>query len=509
MKKRWFIGASLAAYTLLVGIPAIFHAIWLDEAQAWNIARDLNFFQMFTLSSYEGNGMLWHVLIYPLAHFGLPVVSMQVINFLLALGTVYLILRYAPFPIMARLALISSYFFVFEYAVLARNYQISAFILILIALAYPTRFIRPWRFFILLVLLAFTNVHSAIIVVAIVLVFAYEAWRNKTVIKRNTTILCLAFMTYAGLAQLLMLIPVSNVAAQLQVTHLFVSIQSINAALSAVTRAFLPISIGGHVFWNITVFDHDGLIGIGVALCVWLCTLVPFMRQRKMLILYVGTSLGLLLFFFSKHSHYIRHDGFIFLAWLFVLWISAKELSGVDSKNIKAPWTFWAKVVITIILAAQAIGGVVGLYHAYTEPLSNSRYIADYLAKTPNNIPVLVYINIQATSLSAYQDKREFYCLKTEDDCTYMLWSTLAWSTIQDIGMSSSTLYNIGTAIRLFERRDPTRPYYILFDNTYSAHAFGFDDSRLAASIDEPCITVNCSYYLYYYDPEIKRKSLF
>lgn len=48
-------------------ITIIFHEKWRDEAQAWLIARDLDFWGIIKQMTYEGHPPLWHFILAPFA----------------------------------------------------------------------------------------------------------------------------------------------------------------------------------------------------------------------------------------------------------------------------------------------------------------------------------------------------------------------------------------------------------------------------------------------------------
>ena len=77
----------IALYFCIVLITVFNHEIWRDEAQAWCLVRDLDFPMLYTAARYEGHPMLWYLLIYPLAKFGLPVFSMQIASFVLVFAS--------------------------------------------------------------------------------------------------------------------------------------------------------------------------------------------------------------------------------------------------------------------------------------------------------------------------------------------------------------------------------------------------------------------------------------
>ena len=53
----------MTIYALSSFLLLVFHESWRDEAQAWLIARDLNFFEIIKQLKYEGHFLLWFVIL--------------------------------------------------------------------------------------------------------------------------------------------------------------------------------------------------------------------------------------------------------------------------------------------------------------------------------------------------------------------------------------------------------------------------------------------------------------
>ena len=66
---------------LFITIFALFHhEIWRDEAQAWCLVRDLNFFEIVNNIKIEGHPCIWYLILFPLTRLHLPVESMQILS---------------------------------------------------------------------------------------------------------------------------------------------------------------------------------------------------------------------------------------------------------------------------------------------------------------------------------------------------------------------------------------------------------------------------------------------
>ena len=155
------------------------HTPWRDEAQSWLLVRDLNLGGLISQMSYEGTPPLWHLILFPLAKLGLPYASELIIHYLFALALIFLLIFFSPFPKIIKLILPFSYFFLFEYTVIARNYNLTVLLLFIIAFIYNSRFKRPILYASLVFLLAWTNLHSFAIAAVLFCLFLYEIIKNR------------------------------------------------------------------------------------------------------------------------------------------------------------------------------------------------------------------------------------------------------------------------------------------------------------------------------------------
>lgn len=157
----------LAAWILLFASVAVTHVVWRDEVRALSIALSAETWQsLFEAVRPEGHPMLWYLLLKgAYAIVGDPVVLQGLAAVVAASAMVLFVLR-APFP-PALLALYAfSFPVLFDLGVLARNYGISALLMIIAAglISEPRR--NAVGIAVTLALLANTNVHSAVLAAA-------------------------------------------------------------------------------------------------------------------------------------------------------------------------------------------------------------------------------------------------------------------------------------------------------------------------------------------------------
>ena len=85
--------AFMGLFAVLLGLVTSQHEMYVDEAQAWLIARDSgNLLELVQHLRYEGHPALWYLLLYLPAHLSASLVWMQVVNYVLSLTMAWLVL---------------------------------------------------------------------------------------------------------------------------------------------------------------------------------------------------------------------------------------------------------------------------------------------------------------------------------------------------------------------------------------------------------------------------------
>ncbi len=134
------------------------HEPFRDEAQKWLIARDCNISQIIGMAGYEGHPTLWTFMLVPLAKFGWPIFSMQLLCWAIMCAAIYIFITKSPFHIAIKFAFCCSYFIMYEYTVIARNYCLVILGLMLFAHFFKTRKSNIFPFALSLLLLSQSQV---------------------------------------------------------------------------------------------------------------------------------------------------------------------------------------------------------------------------------------------------------------------------------------------------------------------------------------------------------------
>ena len=121
----------LLLFSILLALVTRAHEIYLDEAQAWLIARHShNLAELFHNLHYEGHPAVWYLLIYPVAHLSNEISWIRAINYALSVVTAGLILFDRRNPMTVKVLLVFSVFVFFYMGVIARSYMLAGMLLI-------------------------------------------------------------------------------------------------------------------------------------------------------------------------------------------------------------------------------------------------------------------------------------------------------------------------------------------------------------------------------------------
>ena len=335
---RVLASAALLVWIAVTATISVRHEPWRDEADAWLVARDADVVTFIRHTSLSGTPALWRVILLPLARGGAPYDSQKAVHLAIAAATAALILFRSPFHWLTRLAAVFSYFFAYEYAVVVQDYALTVLLLLLIALWYPTRGERPYRYAALVALLANGSTHGLFIAAFLGLFFAYEnirAWKP------------ILIMLAGGLLSVAQL---ASALGERGTTHLHLRLAE---PAGAIGSAFLPL-----VDWN-----GAPLVGLViVASATWWL----WRRDRLLIALLWCCFAALMLIFTFWWFGGVRHAGLLLVVVLAVLWMARTERS--------AP-----VVLLTLALLVSDVSAFRMMRDDYRDAFSGSKDLAAFL----------------------------------------------------------------------------------------------------------------------------------
>ena len=338
---------ALALYIGVVAFVAAHHEPWRDEADPWLAARDASASELLQLFRHGGTPGLWYFLLIPLARSGAPYGSQHVLHVGVAAAAAALVLFASPFPRFARLLIPFTYFFSYEYAVIARTYALSAVLLFAVAALYRQRDLRPIAYAVCVALLANTNVHSLCIAALIGVAYLLDSRRH---------IGAIAIMLAGGAASLFQIWPAPDA-----MVHGVVSNFHPEAPLLALRNAFFP---------HVPILQSLATI-LGAAIVV--VASIAVSRSRGTILILWGSYAVLTFIFILKWVGGVRHLGFVLLLLLFALWTAV----GQPQRARVACWSLLSISMVASLVMAMIFWRLDTLY-AFSGAQETARWIRDH-----------------------------------------------------------------------------------------------------------------------------------
>jgi len=289
-KRNFFIYLCRGAFILyaigiLYGITQ--HEPWRDEAQAWLIVRDTSFSGLLKMLPSEGHPPLWYLLLMPFAKLGMPYMCMNLLNGLIMIAAVYLLLFKTKLPLIVRLVLPFSYFFFFEYSLIARNYGLVVFFCMAIISLYPARFNKPVLYGLCVAGLFNSHVLAFPLAAGLWILYAVEAAQRKLT---GRMVLAVAIM-FAGS---IYLIP-------------YIALNKLNAGFAGQIADHQQ-----HILDAITKgMLIDGNAGLAFLLFA-IMTVMIITRIKPLFLLVIGLG-GIFYILGYRYSGYLWHAGLVFI----------------------------------------------------------------------------------------------------------------------------------------------------------------------------------------------------
>jgi hypothetical protein len=398
-----------AVYVSLLAATVSRHEPWMDEAQSWLLASDFTVTDLFVkYLRYEGHPSLWYLILILPAKFGLPYFTVNVLSALFAALGVGLFLRYSPFPIIIKILFPFSYFAFFQYAVVARSYCLIPLILFLIAINYKRKLEHPYLYILLLCLLANVSVHTFLMAGTFLFVHLLDVlkvWRHmdkRLKIHHGAAVVIFGLIS----VQLVLLLapPPDQVFAQ-----------GINLSIVNFFEVSKRMYAG-----SLVLDEANWIIGLqsGISLAIFIATLF-FLRQKKLILLYVLPLLLILTFLAVKYSN-LWHEGILFFLWIFVLWVGFdKDKTEETSKTAKT-----VLVLMTAVLGVQVYWSAYAAYNDFHHNYSGSFQVAEYIKANRLENRKIFASGWKSVAIQPYFNANIFYNYNNNSNMRIWFWST-------------------------------------------------------------------------------------
>lgn len=407
------------------------HEMWLDEIQAWLIARDsASILDLFRNLKYEGHPGLWHLLLMPLTRLFASPVAMQGLHLVIGTATVFVFARHSPFSWPVKLLFAFGYFPFYEYAVISRNYSIGVLLLFLFCALFKKRFTHLPLLGFVLFLLCHTNALGlllAIVISGVLLAERLLSPRHQATEAREDPRLILAgfALMFLGIAtSVLQIIPPADSGFATAGTW----VPQFNLLRRIITVAVAPIPNLQLNFWGTTIWGGNYASPLFTLLGLALATLFVLRTLRKpvALAIFVGCSAALFAFFNVKFFGNIRHHGTLYIVFIVSNWLA---LSCAEVNIFPRLVAFNAarsglyNTLLVCLLAIHAAGAAVASAIDFTAPFSCAKSAASYLqSRKLDALPMVGYPDCPSVAVLGYLGKDALYYPNRSAFGSYIIW---------------------------------------------------------------------------------------
>lgn len=420
---------------VLLFIAAARHTFWRDETQAWLIARDsTSIASLIHNLRYEGHPPLWHLLLYSIAKLSWNPDWMKAPNFLFAVIAAGLVLFCRSLSLPTRIGITFSYFFLFEYGVIDRNYMLGVVLLLgatlLVARRAPS---HSWTVPILLSLAALSSLPALILAVAVWGVYLAQGlalYRRSGaaaswIVLRTGLLPGTLLVGFCALGSALVIRPPTD-------TGVFLSVQrDAHGAMGTLlcsgkflVKAYMPIPVLAHRFWDQSYYDRlPHHLGIGIDFLGWalLAGLAVYFRHRVARYFFLAGSGLILLQMTISGRAYMRHVGWLFVCLVLALIL---EHAGWDTRFAATGRPRWQRWMLSTILASQIFGGVFALAVSLRYPFSSSLQVADFLrSRSLGMAPLVFESDMVGGSVLSYLERPTAYNLEQQRPASFVVWN--------------------------------------------------------------------------------------
>ena len=407
-------------YIILSGYTIAHHEMWGDEIHSWNIAKgSVHFVDLIRNSRYEGHPPAWYVILWIISQFTHDLAWVQAVHLAIASLSVFIILFFSPFPFMTRMLLPFGYFFLFEYAVISRNYAIGILLVFCICLIIRKNFrYKLFLYYTLLFLLTNTHLLAILLAGSLHLYFLLLNMEQKK--KRGVIVLHILLGMLIVLPAINFIFPPADSQLNMQFWLNRWNVHRLTAFIQAPLQAFLPVP----AWWNYNSWNTQFLIEaknynslfrfINLFIAIILPVLAFYILRRNkksQAVFFTNFALSFMVALTVITLTAVRHAGFIYIAFIAAVWLYCYE----------TPVTPKFRWLLNSLLIIQIAGGAFAIVKDTRYPFSNLYRVNEFLNQIPGNEKsVTDYWTLNA--IAAFAD-RSFYCIDMQKEISFVLWN--------------------------------------------------------------------------------------
>ena len=425
MKKEQLINIGLfLLYCVITLFSVLHHEIWADEAQVWQLCRNLNISELINHLHNEGHPSFFYLLVMPFAKLSSNIIHMQLICWLAMCVSVYILLFKSPFNFLVKLAIISSAGFIYFLPVMARNYAIIPVLVFLAAYLYSKKKENPILYGAVLFLLANTHAIMTGFVGILLCVFAFEIIKEKKL--RTTKNFSAIFIIILGL--LCVFLQLHNTTS----SNEFITYKEKTPYLFTAFKVILFFFLNAYnkmITINKTL--PFAIIDIPLILTMissFVLMLVNLYHNNKKAFLIFFTGIGfqfaVYIFIYSNNQYVTRiFAGLIIL--IFCFWLLYKENTFDETNKLFSKKG--TTILISLFFFLTTFNGINFIIKDYKYEYTGGKQTANYIKENFKKDSILLIDNEPYMIALAYYLKDDFKLFSTMrgKNLDYVVWDKI------------------------------------------------------------------------------------
>lgn len=402
-----------ALVVLIAWLKFQHHELWKDEWQAWLMARDMSWQELFGALYYEGHPAMWYVFLKLWMGIagvvgGAEVSHIQVGHWLLVALFYALVVWRFQMPLWLKVLFLLGYYPLFEYGVVNRGYVLVELFAGLLALHLAAEGKHPAWGVLFFFLLCQTEVYGVLIAGALLL-YAWQqiGWREAFGSRR--------FYSYVAGLVVGLLVFVISVYPRASQDELSSAYLSDPMSADRLAMAFQGTLV--NTYWLGAIPDTNvfGVTALGLILSgmVLASLLVFFWKSRITFVSFLTFQVVFFLFASLIYTGGVRQWGNA-LILLFLL----VELGG--RHWVKLEWYRW--LMLAAVLGFQLYYTGLAVEKELRLPFTNAKAAGTFIQeKVPEEVPIVAINKFEAAPVVGYAG-RPFYALPDGLPFTYFKW---------------------------------------------------------------------------------------
>jgi hypothetical protein len=389
----------------------------MDESHHFLLSRDSNsFIDLFKNTRYDGHPILWNYLIHLITKFSTNPFYMQFLHISISSLVVFIFLKKTPFNTWFKITFLLSYFILYEYTVISRNYNLGVLFLFLACSLYSKKKANFTSFCLFLALSC--NTHSIFIIVSTTLlfsVFVEQFFKNEKEIFKYLWKGYTIFFVGVVIA-FYQIIPPSN---SIFFSNVDYANRILNSSMSLFKALFPVVDFTNLKYWNHFYFiEHFRFLSAIIGILVWVLPLLFFNKNKYILLFVYTTLLGFVAFEITTSRYGIRYNGLLFITFVVGFWMAnTKE----NNSFIKMNLSQFNTKIIGFLMLIQASSGILAYSLDIKYTFNNGKKVAKYIKEQKLDLNTIMTA-CESASINAFLPEN-LYNLAYQKNQGYYLWN--------------------------------------------------------------------------------------